>query len=138
MANTEGISPAYAAQLLNSTFRGAAFPTPFAACYVKFYLDHPGPLGLANPAAYTTRTLCSFAAASTTLGTIANNILLTHSTVPATELWKFFGCFTTVGPSGGTFFWSGSVNGGVGASVSAGTSPTTAIGELIPSFTDAS
>lgn len=132
MAGTEGCAPLHAAALLNGSFRGAAYPTPFGIWAVKFHLDHPGPVGTANPAVYTTRTPAAFSVASATLGTIANSGLLTHATVPATELWKYF----TMWPSltVGAFFWSGSVNGGVGASVTAGTSPTTAVGELVCSL----
>lgn len=136
MALTEGIFPAYGAQLLNSTFRGAAFPSPFATpTYVLFCLDHPGITGpsiASASAAYTTRTPFAFSPASSTLATIGNSALVTVGPLSVTETWRYFVCYNAI--TGGTAFWSGTVNGGVGASVSSGTSPTVAIGELILSF----
>lgn len=143
MANTEGIFPVYAGQLLNSTFRAAAFPTPFPACYVKFCLDHPGSsLASVNAvaAAFATRTPVAFSVASASLGTIANSgsITIPGASIPSDETWAYWVAMTTLGPAGGTPYWSGTVNGTVGASVIAGLDAIIDVAQLVASFTVAS
>ena len=93
--------------------------------YVKLHLGDPGAAGTANPATETTRKSASFGAASG--GAIANDALVTWTSIAGTEDATHFSLWDTVGPSGGNFLGSGTVTA---AGYTAGDTYEVAIGGL--------
>lgn len=71
--------------------------------YVQFHTDQPGPAGTANIAGLSTRQLVEWATPVTGVIHIESDMSLTS--VPATEQWKFFTCWTA--STAGTFGASG-------------------------------
>lgn len=101
------------------------------AFYVQLHTGDPGAAGTTAVATNNTRKLVTFAAASG--GTKANDVAVTWSTVPATEIYTH--CTAWSASTAGTFRASGTVSSG---SVEAGDDARFAAGALVLSFTVAS
>lgn len=101
--------------------------------YVKLHLGDPGAAGTTSPAVNTTRAAVQFAAASG--GAKTSNSDASWTSVSTTETYSHFSIWSTVGPAGGTFLYSGTVTGGA---VTAGNDFKIASGQLSCNITPAS
>lgn len=105
-----------------------------ANVYMKLHITgEPGAAGTTNPAVNTTRAAVQFAAASS--GAKASNSDAAWTSVSTTETYLYFSIWSTVGPAGGTFLYSGTVTGGA---VVAGNDFKVASGSLSCNITPAS
>lgn len=80
------------AQSILELFRGTTFTAP-AGCFCKLHIGDPGAAGTTNPSALTTRNSVTFAAASSTAGTMALSSLAaytmtTSETISHISLWS--------------------------------------------------
>lgn len=122
-----GMAPASAASSLD-TILGTG-----ANVYVKLHLGDPGAAGTSNPAVNTTRAAVQFAAAAG--GVKTSNTDASWTSVSTSETYTHFSLWSTVGPAGGTFLYSGTITGGA---VVAGNDAKIASGSLAVNVTPAS
>lgn len=84
--------------------------------YIKMHLGDPGEDGTANPAADTRRMAITLAAASGNTRSMSGTGSLTS--VTNTETYTHWSMWSTVGPAGGTCYWTGAL--GASEAVTAG------------------
>lgn len=120
-----GMASASAATSLDTILAGTT--------YVKLHTGDPGAAGTSNPAGNTTRAAVMFAAASGGAKTSNSDAVWTN--VSTSETYTHFSVWSTVGPAGGTFLYSGTVTGGA---VLAGNDFKLLSGQFVVNITPAS
>ncbi len=104
---TTGIATAQANGILDAYCRSVAYSDP-VGFFVKLHTGDPGSAGTSNAAGETTRKATTFSAASS--GAITTSATITWTAVSTTETYTHVSFWDTVGPAGGTFLGSDSLN----------------------------
>lgn len=110
-----GMAPATANAVLNAYYNQTNITAP-TAIWIQLHTGDPGSAGTSNVATNSTRKDVTAVFAAAASGAVANDTLVTWTSVSTTETYTHWALFSA--SSAGTFYWSGTISGGA---VTAGT-----------------
>jgi hypothetical protein len=102
-----GISSTQADAILNAYCRSVTYSDP-VGFFIKLHIGDPGAAGTSNAAGNTTRKAVTFSASSG--GVCTTSALIQWLAVSTTETYTHCSFWDTVGPAGGNFLGSDSLN----------------------------